>query len=41
MIDEAHHLQASEEDTNRLGKAIDDILDTDDPTSKVILSGWT
>lgn len=37
-IDESHHIQAADEESNQLGAAVSSILDADDPTVRVILA---
>ena len=38
IVDEAHHLQAGDEDSNRIGAAIDAMVEVDSPSSRIILA---
>ena len=38
VIDEAHHIQASDAACNQLGAAIDDLMNRDDPTIRLLLA---
>ena len=38
VVDEAHHIQASEDGRNALGHAVSTLLDLNDPTTKLLLA---